>query len=176
MRYALLFLAWFFTLTASGATGDTSPAGYILDSGDLVRIQVYGESDLTLETRLSDSGTISYPFLGQIRVAGMTLERLRETITEGLSGDYLLNPRVNVTILEYRQFFINGEVRNPGGFPYQPGLTVRKAISIAGGFTERASRDEIFIIPDSRAGKQKQVDLNAPVQPGDIITIEQSFF
>ena len=98
-------------------------------------------------------------------------------IRDGLKGRYLLNPQVTVTINEYRPFYINGQVQTSGGFPYIPGLTVRKAISLAGGFKERASREKIFIIrEDDPSQTRKRVDLNAGVNPGDIITVEESFF
>src|SRR6185436_5168406 len=106
-------------------------------------------------------------------VRGLTVGELREYITKGLKGRYLLNPQITVTIDEYRNFYVNGMVEKPGGYPYSPGLTVRKAITLAGGFRERASRDKINIIRDD---DPKQVDRNASVLPGDIVTIEESFF
>jgi len=150
---------------------------YLLGTGDMVRIQVYNENDLYLEARVSDTGTISYPFLGELNVKGLSLASLEKLITSRLKGDYLINPKVSVDMVEYRQFYINGEVKNAGGFPYQPGLTVRKAITLAGGFSERASKDKIFVIhDDSTASEPIKITLDAVVRPGDIITIEQSFF
>lgn len=150
---------------------------YTLGSGDTVRITVYGQEDLSLETRLTDIGVINYPYLGEISVLGMTVSGLESFIYEGLRGDYLINPSVSVSIVEYRPFFINGEVNDPGGYPYQPGLTVDKAAALAGGYTERASKTKIFI---DRNVKGKQVTLSAdrymPILPGDIVNIEQSFF
>ena len=82
-----------------------------------------------------------------------------------------------MTIEEYRNFFVNGMVEKPGGYPFAPGLTVRKAISIAGGFKERASREKINVIRDDDPTQTpRKVDLNAPVLPGDILTVEESFF
>jgi protein involved in polysaccharide export with SLBB domain len=82
-----------------------------------------------------------------------------------------------VTINEYRNFFINGQVEKPGGYPFIPGLTVRKAVSLAGGFRERAAKDKIFVIRDDDPKQvARRVDLNAMVQPGDILTVEESFF
>ncbi|GAA3912712.1 polysaccharide biosynthesis/export family protein [Litoribacillus peritrichatus] len=150
---------------------------YSLGSGDLIKVQVYGEEDLTREVRLSDAGTLSFPFLGEFQVLGLTVGQLQTYITQGLLGDYLVDPKVSVTIVEYRQFFINGEVEKPGGFSFQPGLTVRKAVSLAGGFTERASKKNIFIISDSDpTNTPKKVSLSGSLKPGDIITVEQSFF
>jgi len=150
---------------------------YLLGTGDMVRIQVYNEKDLYLETRVSDTGTISYPFLGELAVKGISLTKLEALITSRLKGDYLINPKVSIDMIEYRQFYVNGEIENAGGFPYQPGLTVRKAISLAGGFKERASKDKIYIIrDDSTTSESTKVTLDEAVRPGDIITVEQSFF
>ena len=150
---------------------------YVLGTGDMIRIQVYDEEDLYLESRVSDRGTISYPFLGELKVTGLTANQVGQTITSKLKGDYLINPKVSVDILEYREFYVNGEVEAPGGYPFQPGVTVRKAISIAGGFKERASKEDINIIHDSNPGAEPtRVKLDAFVLPGDIITVEESFF
>ena len=144
----------------------------------MISIRVLGEDDLKRErVRLSDAGTVSFPVLGEIPVKGMTVGALQEYITRGLKGRYLVNPQVTVSIDEYRNFFVNGMVERPGGYPYAPGLTVRKAISLAGGFKERASRDKINIIRDDDPTQTaRRVDMNAAVRPGDILTIEESFF
>ncbi|WP_432472285.1 polysaccharide biosynthesis/export family protein [Amphritea sp. HPY] len=149
---------------------------YQLGSGDLLSIKVFGEDDLSIEVRLSDAGTLAYPFLGEMDVLNMTIKELSETITVGLADGYLINPNVYVTVLEYREFFINGEVEKPGGYPYQPGLTLQKAVAIAGGFTERASKTKLFIARDKQPDKQLRIKLSTKIHPGDIITIEQSFF
>lgn len=151
---------------------------YKLNTGDMITVRVLGEDELKREkVRLSDAGTMSFPVLGEIKVQGMTAGALEEYITKGLKGRYLLNPQVNVSIDEYRNFYVNGMVEKPGGYPFSPGLTVRKAITLAGGFKERASRDKINIIRDDDPKQvPRKVDLNASVMPGDIVTIEESFF
>ena len=151
---------------------------YKLGVGDVISVQVVGEDDLKREkVRLSDAGTLSFPYLGEIRVRGMTVGALEEFITKGLKGRYLLNPQVTVTIHEYRNFFVNGLVDKPGGYPFVPGITVRKAVSMAGGFKERASKEKINVIrEDDVKGIAQRVALEAPVRPGDIITVEESFF
>jgi len=94
-----------------------------------------------------------------------------------LKGDYLVDPSVNVSVVEYRPFYINGEVKTPGGYPYQPGLTLRKAVALAGGFKERASKTKISLLSERALdGKQRQVGIDEVLNPGDIITVEQSFF
>lgn len=150
---------------------------YKLGPGDRLGVTVFNEKELSLEVRLTDAGTLSYPLLGEIRAQGMTIGMLKQYLTDQLKNGYLINPQVYVTILEYRQFFVNGEVSKPGGFPYQPGLTVRKAISLAGGLTPRASQTKIFVIhEDDPTGRARQVTLDTVLRPGDILTIEQSFF
>ena len=151
---------------------------YQLAAGDVITIRVFGEDDLGREkVRLTDAGTIPYPVLGEVKAKGRTIGEIEKFITAGLDGRYLINPRVSVTIEEYRPFYIHGMVDKPGGYPFQPGLTVLKASSLAGGFKERASFSKITIIRESdpKAGPQK-ADINTPVHPGDTIFIEESFF
>ncbi|MBU2965220.1 polysaccharide biosynthesis/export family protein [Amphritea sp. 2_MG-2023] len=164
------------TSIPSYASEDAQFSDYQLGSGDRVKITVFGEPELSIETRLSDAGTISYPFLGELEVLDLTTSQLSNKVAEGLADGYLLNPNVNVTVLEYREFFINGEVKKPGSYPFQPGLTLQKAVAIAGGFTERASKSKIFIQKDGSDEDPIMVDLSQQVSPGDIITIDQSFF
>lgn len=155
-----------------------SRSSYKLGSGDLITIQVYGEEDLSIaEIRLTDTGSFSYPFLGEIQVRGLTSAQVEMLISRGLRGDYLIDPKVTVSILEYRPFFVNGEVKKPGGYPFKPGLTLRKAIAIAGGFTDRASRSKFFIIRDDDPNREPvRIDLESPINPGDIVTVNESFF
>ena len=153
-------------------------SSYKLGSGDTISIRVLGEEDLRRErVKLSDAGTVSFPILGELKVKGLTVGDLEEQITRGLKGRYLLNPQVTVSIEEYRPFFVNGMIERPGSYPFAPGMTVRKAISIAGGFRERAARDKLLIIRDDDAKQvSRRVDLNSPILPGDILTVEESFF
>ncbi|MFT6917141.1 MAG: protein involved in polysaccharide export with SLBB domain [Motiliproteus sp.] len=171
----MLSLLLLTTPLSLGAEGGVS--AYRLGSGDLLSIQVFGEKDLSLEVRLSDAGSFSYPFLGELNVADKSITQLGEMIRSQLAGDYLVNPNVNVSVLEYRDFFINGEVKKPGGYPYQPGLTLQKAVALAGGFTERASLSKVYRVPDGQEQRQPNaVGLSSRVSPGDIITVEESFF
>lgn len=150
----------------------------MLNSGDSIRVHVYGEDDLSFDSLLvGHNGVISYPFLGDIRVAGKTVSEVQEALVTGLKPDYLINPRISVGVVKYRPFFVNGEVRQPGGLDFQPGLTMRKAVSLAGGFTERANKKEMLVIVDSDSAREEmKVGPEYRVQPGDIITVQQSFF
>lgn len=151
---------------------------YKLGPGDIISIRVLGEQELSIEkARISDVGTIPMPAIGEVNALGRTIGEVERMVVEKLRGRILLNPQVSVLIEEYRPFFINGMVEKPGGYPFQPGLTVRKAAALAGGFRERASLKKIFLIRESdRSQTPINVDLNTSVLPGDIVTVEESFF
>lgn len=178
----LAVLAWFCGLPALAAAQaparDLSLSNYRLGSGDVITVEVLGEDDLKRErVRLSDAATISYPVLGEIRLSGKTVGEIEHIVREGLRGRYLVNPQVTVTINEYRQFYINGQIRRPGGYAFVPGLTVLKAVAIAGGLSERAARDKIFVVREADPAKERvRVEMNDPVYPGDIVSVEESFF
>lgn len=150
---------------------------YRLGPGDAIDVQVFGEPDLTRVLQMGADGRINYAFVGEITLEGLTVLEVEQEITRRLLGDYLVNPQVSVTISEYRPFYIKGQVASPGSFPYQPGLTVARAISLAGGLTERASERKIYLVPEGgREADRRQVDLDEPVSAGDVITVEESFF
>lgn len=150
---------------------------YRLGAGDKLGVTVFNEKELSMELRLSDAGSFLYPFLGEVVAKNKTIGDLQAILTERLKDGYLVDPKVYVSILEYRPFFVNGEVGKPGGYPYQPGLTIRKAISLAGGLTPRASLSKIYVIHEADpTGTPRLTTLNAVLQPGDTITIDQSFF
>lgn len=153
-------------------------SNYKLGAGDVVTIRVFGEDELSRErVKLTDAGTLQYPVLGEIVIKDMTTGDLQRLITTGLKGRYLVNPRVAVFIEEYRPYYINGMIASAGGYPFQPGLTVLKAIALAGGFKERASKEKIFVIRANDPSQvQQKVDLNTLIFPGDIITVQDSFF
>jgi polysaccharide biosynthesis/export protein VpsN len=167
-------------LLIGSASGQDSKgmSSYRLGAGDVISIRVFGEDDFTREKiRLTDAGSVSFPVLGEIAVLGRTVGEIEKLITDRLKGRILVNPRVTVWVEEYRPFFVNGMVERPGAYPFQPGLNVRKAVSIAGGFKERASLSKIFVVRENDSGKSPfKVDVNAEIGPGDTITVEESFF
>ncbi|MBD9482581.1 polysaccharide export protein [Pseudomonas sp. PDM14] len=169
----------FFLLLLLGHSAFAESNGqYQLASGDVLRIAVFGEPDLSFdEIRLNDAGTFSYPFIGQVRALGKTPNEVEQLITEKLQDGYLRDPRVSVSMLTYREFYISGEVNKPGGYPYQPGLTLERAIALAGGLTERASTRRVNIMRGSGSARQaEKATLETAILPGDTITIEQGFF
>lgn len=150
---------------------------YVLAPGDQVAISVFGEPDLSVEFTLGDSGELNYPFLGEIRVAGQTIPELENRIANGLRGDYLIDPDVTVSITQYRPFYLNGEINRPGDYPYQPGLTLEKALAVAGGLSPRAARKKIVVKRASDPfGIEAIIKMSDPVYAGDVITVPQSFF
>jgi len=181
MRYskrfhqALLPLLWVIFALFSGSAWAGSD--YRLDAGDKIAIQVYGEDSMDVTATLGASGVIRYPFLGNITARGKTSGELESMIEAGLRDGYLVNPQVRVRIEEFRPFFVNGEVRSPGGFPYSQGLTLRKALSLAGGLNESADPRKIYVVREHDSDQQKQrIDMDAPLFPGDIISVEKSYF
>lgn len=173
IRTALLCLA--LLVTQDNAQAD---AQYQLSSGDIIKINVFGEPDLSFaEIRLNDAGTFSYPFVGEVDAKGKTPSEIRRLLTEELKKGYLIDPRVSVSVLTYREFFISGEVKTPGGYPYQPGLTLERAIALAGGLTERASTKRITVVRSADGERTiEKAALDTKVMPGDTITIDQGFF
>ena len=158
----------------SGSTIINGESNYHLATGDRIRIDVFGEDDLRRDVTLTDNGKISYPFLGELSLEGLTLKELEVLITNGLKGKYLINPDVGVSVLIYRPFFINGEVRRSGSYPYQPGLTLRKAIALAGGLTEFAFQKNISVIHENDSSKKPVlIDFDSTISPGDIINVAE---
>jgi polysaccharide biosynthesis/export protein VpsN len=153
-------------------------SGYRVDTGDRVSVIVYQEPDLSVTgIRVKANGTISYPLLGDLRVSGLTSQEVRELVKERLLDGYLKKPDVTVSIDSYRLYFIKGEVKRPGGYSFVDGLTVAKAVALAGGYTVRASQSSISLVRESDP-ENPLVDAasNTAIQPGDIITVGESFF
>ena len=150
-------------------------AAYRLATGDKVAISVFGEDELSMNVTLSDEGILKYPSLGEIRVAGLTVQELERAIADGLRGDYLINPEVTVTIQQFRPFFLKGEVNRPGSYEYQPGLTLEKALALAGGLSQRAARGKVEV-KRANSNSFERADMNDPIYAGDVINVPQSFF
>ena len=107
----------------------------------------------------------------------LTISQVEKTITDRYGKDYLVNPRVNVEVLNYRPFFILGEVKNPGSYPYVNGMTVLNAVALAGGYTPRADKSHAMIKhADDPNAAGTRVPEDATVLPGDVIRIQERFF
>jgi protein involved in polysaccharide export with SLBB domain len=150
---------------------------YQLGAGDKIHIEVFGESDMEADATVNHQGMITYWLLGELKVGGLTVSQVQQMITDRLKGPYLLDPRVQVSVAEYRAFYVTGQVHKPSSYPYSPGLTVAQAILTAGGFTDRASRGRIYVHHEgNRSDQRTRVSLDDPVAPGDTVTVEESFF
>lgn len=150
---------------------------YRLGSGDRLRLIVFGEDTLSGEYMVDGSGAVSLPLIGEVRAGGLTLREFQRAVEASLREGYLNDPRVSAEVMNFRPFYIMGEVREPGEYPFTSGLTVVNAVATAGGFSYRANTRVVFI---KRAGSDREVQypltVNTPVQPGDTIRIGERFF
>jgi protein involved in polysaccharide export with SLBB domain len=163
---------------AIGANGGTSGvAGYALGPGDQVRITVFRHEDLSGEFALDGEGFFAMPLVGEILGGGMTARQLENEIEVRLkSGGYLVDPQVSIEVLNYRPFYIIGEVNNPGSYQYVNGMNVINAVALAGGFTYRADQNDIIISRGGAKGEELQAELTTEVLPGDIVEVTERFF
>jgi polysaccharide export outer membrane protein len=155
----------------------SSASGYILGPTDKVRLKVYGEPDIAGEYEVDGNGNVSVPLAGRIKAAGLTAKQLERSITSALAKGIVRDPRVNVEITAYRPYYILGEVKKSGEYPYRLGLTVLDAVASAGGFTYRANENKVFL-RRSGVGVEEVYALDAPVPvfPGDNIRIPERYF
>lgn len=166
---------------------DLPPTGQ-LGVGDQFELRVYGEDDLSGQYTVASNGTINYPYIGRIEVAGMTCAEVEDYVSEGLASGFLRSPSVSCSITEYtsKQIYIFGEVQDPGTFPYRTDITIVEAFALAGGFTERARSNNTkltrvidgvemqFRIPMQKIVEGKQRNLQ--LLPGDVIYVPQSSY
>ncbi|WP_429911169.1 polysaccharide biosynthesis/export family protein [Glycocaulis sp.] len=150
---------------------------YRLGSGDRLRVIVFGEDTLSGEYTVDGSGAVSLPLIGEVTAGGLSLREFQRAVEASLRDGYLNDPRVSAEVMNFRPFYIMGEVRDPGEYPFTSGLTVVNAVATAGGFSYRANTRVVFI---KRAGADREVQypltVNTPVQPGDTIRIGERFF
>ncbi|NVJ98822.1 MAG: polysaccharide export protein [Alphaproteobacteria bacterium] len=180
----MLFAASLIGLAVSAsAQSDTAPGSsnavsrYQLGSGDQIRVTVYGEEDLSGEFEIDGSGLVSLPLIGAVNVGGVDIDRAETLIIEKLADGYLVNPRVSVEVMNYRPFYILGEVKKPGSYPFVNGMTILNAVALASGFTYRAQEKKVTITREINGVKTKiEVDDTTFVQPGDIIRVPERFF
>jgi polysaccharide export outer membrane protein len=150
---------------------------YVLGPNDRVRLKVYGEPDIAGEYEVDNNGNVSIPLAGHIKAAGLTTRQLEHSIVSALSKGIVRDPRVNVEIALYRPYYILGEVKKGGEYPYRLGLTVMDAVASAGGFTYRANENKVYL-RRSGAGVEEVHALDAPIPvfPGDNIRIPERYF
>jgi polysaccharide export outer membrane protein len=163
------------SMPGAAATGDPTP--YLLDTGDRVRVFVYGQPNLTRTYPVDGAGFIAMPLIGSVKARGLTTYDLGANIATLLGTDYVRDPQVAVEVVSYRPVFVIGEVRNAGQFAFQPGMTVETAVAVAGGYTARASQ-QTFEVTRTVGGEPMQIEVSRfeRVRPGDTIRVHERFF
>ena len=152
-------------------------APYTLGSGDRVRIIVFGQDSITNSYAVDGSGQVSLPLIGFVRADGLTTGELEHAIEARLRNGFLREPRVAAEVEAFRPFFVLGEVTTAGQYPFVNGMTVQKAIAIAGGFTPRARQTSADITRMvGRESVTGAVPLSQPLRPGDTVIVRERFF
>ena len=174
-------------------SGVSAPAGYILTPNDQVAVEVFGEDDLRTNGRLNGEGNLSVPLLGSIHLAGFTLTQAASKVTELYGRDYLVSPKVNVTLIGYakRRFSVLGQVNRPGNYEMPDGspggIDLLEAIAMAGGYTRIAAPERVNVRRHPATGSDQIFKVNAKrftkgsggsflVEPGDTVTVGESIF
>ena len=156
---------------------DQNSGTYLLGAGDALRITVFGEPDLSGTFRIADNGTLVMPLVGQVSAQGLSVTELQKRLVTQLNVKAVKSPDVTIQIEEYRPFFILGEVKNPGSYPYVPDMTVLTAVAIAGGFTFRASEDEVSVTRKRNgAASESRASRASRVLPGDVVFVFERHF
>lgn len=167
--------------TGNGVDGEVTPQrlaapAYTLDSGDRLRVVVFRHEDLSGEFEVDGSGSFAMPLIGEVDAAGLSTRQLEQRIAERLRDGYLVDPQISIEVLNYRPFFILGEVNRPGQYPYASGMSVINAVALAGGFTFRARENAIAVQRGGSGAPQVVVTPDTPILPGDIIRVPERFF
>jgi polysaccharide export outer membrane protein len=186
LRLVALLIAGLGLFTACSSAPTSAPvvpgdaegvAGYQLGAGDRVRVTVFRHDDLSGEFQLDGAGYFAMPLVGEILGGGLDSRQLENEIEVRLkNGGYLINPQVSIEVLNYRPFYIIGEVNKPGSYQYVNGMTVINAVALAGGFTYRADQGDIVINRGGSSGPEVEAMLTTEVLPGDIINVTERFF
>jgi polysaccharide export outer membrane protein len=166
-------LAW-----AQSSSTQSALAAYTLGAGDRLRVNVFGEEDISGEFEVDGQGFVSFKLVGRINVLGQSLQQTESLLSARLKdGGYLLDPKVNIEVLNFRPFFILGEVEKRGQYPYVNGMTVANAVAIAGGYTYRANKNRVTVQRFNDPQKREQgATEDTAVLPGDIIRVPERFF
>ncbi len=184
------FLAVSLASCAQGVMASGVPAGeesdasvsrildeYRLGVADKVRVTVFGEAALTGEFLVGGNGKISLPLIGETQASGLTISEFQTEVAEALRNGFITEPRVSAEVLNYRPFYILGEVTTPGEYPYTNSLTVLNAVATAGGFTYRADNRRVFIKrADGDREEEFPLTTATRVAPGDTIRIRERLF
>ncbi len=158
------------------ATGQEDD-NYQLGAGDKIRVTVFNEETLSGEFSVGSEGTVSLPLIGDVGAKNKTPQQLATEVQTKLADGYLREPRVSIEVAQYRPFFILGEVKAPGQYPYASGMTVMNAIATAQGFTPRAAKKIAYI---RKANTNTEIPMaltpTLRVYPGDTIRLGERYF
>lgn len=165
-------------LSSYGPPSSRGPVGpYVLGPGDKVRLKVYGDTDLNGEYEVNSAGFVSIPLVGQVRASGLTTKQLEHALVSRMKGKIAQDQKINVEIATYASYYVYGEVKKAGVYPFQPGLTIADAVATAGGLTYRADENKVVL---QRAGSRNAVivpvDGTVRVYPGDNLRIAERYF
>lgn len=149
---------------------------YRLGSGDKLRVIVFGETDLSGEFDVSGSGKVALPLIGQVHAEGLTLSAFEDAVEKKLQEGYLTSPRVSVEVMNYRPFYIYGEVGEPGQYSYTSGMTVLNAVAVAGGYSYRANQSKVYITRGEGNEREYPASQAVKVLPGDVVRVPERFF
>jgi protein involved in polysaccharide export with SLBB domain len=151
-------------------------AEYRLDSGDKLRIRVFGENQMSGEYDVGGNGDVGFPLIGNVQARGKTVHEFLDALKDKLKQGYLVDPQVTVDVLNYRPFYILGEVKQPGSYAYVSGMNVVNAVALAGGYTYRAKDDIALIKRAKNPSVEEKAGAQSQVLPGDVITIPERYF
>jgi polysaccharide export outer membrane protein len=150
---------------------------YTLDSGDKLRVVVFGQDGITNSYTVDAGGNINLPLVGTVPARGYSTQQLSKMITDRLKQGYVREPHVSVEVEAYRPFFILGEVTNPGQYPYVANMTAETAVAIAGGFAPRANKSKVELTRNAPGQQMKgDVPLGFALRPGDTIVVKERWF
>jgi polysaccharide export outer membrane protein len=158
--------------------GPPHPA-YSLDTGDKLRIVVFGQDGISNSYFVDAAGQVTLPLIGAVNARGLTTQQLAGAVAGKLRAGFIREPHVAIEVETYRPFFILGEVTQPGQYPYVPNMTVETAVAIAGGFTPRAYRWDVQIDRQAEGSVMRgraSVPLLTRIRPGDTIIIKERWF
>lgn len=154
-----------------------SDAPYMLDSGDKLRVMVFGQEGLSNSYAVDAAGNITMPLIGAVAARGHTTAELSQSVAGRLRQGYVREPHVAVEIETYRPFFILGEVTAPGQYPYVANMTIETAVAIAGGFSPRAFKTSADVSRHvNGAVVRTNVPTSYPIRPGDTVIISERWF
>lgn len=161
-------------LDALAASATAAPR---FQGGEKIKITVYNEPSLTGDYDVDPNGMVSLPLAGTVKAVGLTQAQLEKELAQKFRSEYLRNPKVTVTILQFRPIYIVGEVERQGEYPFKPGLNVLTAMAAAGGGTYRSSRSHVLIQHFGESGmKEYPQQASTMILPGDLIKVPERYF